>query len=98
MAGAEILGSILEHDPNLVRSYILAQVKQDKSKKSLVETVIQRFIADPDLGMKAQFVEVIRTLLDTATGFGDNGITGPAEVCILQADIFCIVETSRFSG
>ncbi|RUS19445.1 component of IIS longevity pathway SMK-1-domain-containing protein [Endogone sp. FLAS-F59071] len=71
MAGAEILGSILEHDPNLV--------KQDKSKKSLVETVIQRFIADPDLGMKAQFVEVIRTLLDTATGFGDNGITGPAE-------------------
>ncbi|RUS23814.1 component of IIS longevity pathway SMK-1-domain-containing protein, partial [Jimgerdemannia flammicorona] len=79
MAGAEILVSILEHDPNLVRSYILAQVKQDKLKKPLVETVIQRFIADQDLGMKAQYAEVIRVLLDTTAGFGDSGITGPAE-------------------
>ncbi|KAL1922484.1 uncharacterized protein VTP21DRAFT_10023 [Calcarisporiella thermophila] len=80
MAGLEILASVLEQDPNLVRSYILAQTRQEK--KPLVETIIQRFLGDPDLGIKVQYAEVIRVLLDTAAGFGENGLNPPNEAML----------------
>ncbi|ORY03121.1 DUF625-domain-containing protein [Basidiobolus meristosporus CBS 931.73] len=82
IVGAEILCSILDHDPNLVRSYILAQVKQ--SRKPLIETVIERLIADEDIGVKVQYAELIKVLLDTSSGFGDHSLTGPAEALMQQ--------------
>ncbi|KAK9761065.1 Platinum sensitivity protein, partial [Basidiobolus ranarum] len=82
VVGAEVLCSILDHDPNLVRSYILAQVKQ--ARKPLIQTVVERFIDDDDVGVKVQYAELIKVFLDTSSGFGEHSLTGPAEALMQQ--------------
>ncbi|KAK9718188.1 Platinum sensitivity protein, variant 2 [Basidiobolus ranarum] len=77
IVGAEILCTILDLDPNLVRSYVLAQVKQNR--KPLIETVVERFIADENLGVKVQYGEVLKVLLDTSPSFGDHSLASPVE-------------------
>ncbi|KAJ1562283.1 Platinum sensitivity protein [Nowakowskiella sp. JEL0078] len=58
-----ILSCILEHDPMMVRTYCLAQVKQ--GKKPLVEILIERFLNESDDGLRSQLSELIKILLDT---------------------------------
>ncbi|KAF8940168.1 Platinum sensitivity protein [Dissophora ornata] len=73
MAGAEIFLSAMEHDPNLVRSYIVKQA-EEKSSKQLMDIILDQFLAEEDMGIKLQYSEVIRMLLDTNTNQGDNGM------------------------
>ncbi|KAG5456908.1 MAG: component of IIS longevity pathway SMK-1-domain-containing protein [Olpidium bornovanus] len=64
MAGADVLSSILEHDPGLVRSYILVQIRTN-AQPPLLESIIDRLLTDQDFGVRIQFVEVMRILLGT---------------------------------
>ncbi|KAJ3088853.1 Platinum sensitivity protein, partial [Quaeritorhiza haematococci] len=73
LAATAILSSILEHDPSLVRSFCLAQVKQ--GHQPLVEFLIDRFINEPDSGLRSQHAEILRILLDTSTS-GMDGSEG----------------------
>ena len=73
MAGAEIFLSAMEHDPNLVRSYIVKQA-EEKSNKQLMDIILDQFLVEEDMGIKLQYSEVIRMLLDTNTNQGDNGM------------------------
>ncbi|KAF9353030.1 Platinum sensitivity protein [Mortierella sp. AD094] len=73
MAGTEIFLSAMEHDPNLVRSYIVKQAEETVPKK-LMDIILDQFLAEGDTGIKLQFSEVIRILLDTNTSQIDNGM------------------------
>ncbi|KAJ2959258.1 hypothetical protein NQZ79_g5223 [Umbelopsis isabellina] len=74
LAGAEILESVLEHDSDLVRSFIVDQSKRDPkdTSTSLIEVIIEQFINDEDEGIKMQYAEVMRALLDTNAGIGES--------------------------
>ncbi|TPX33217.1 hypothetical protein SmJEL517_g03825 [Synchytrium microbalum] len=63
LAVTAILTSVLEHDPGLVRSFCLAQAKNNH--RPLIDLIIERFLQEPDSGLRSQFAEIIRVLLDT---------------------------------
>ncbi|CAO3573284.1 unnamed protein product [Mortierella alpina] len=73
LAGTEIFLSAMEHDPNLIRSHIVKQ-DEDKVPKKLLDVILDQFLTEEDMGIKLQFSEVIRALLDTNTNQNDNGI------------------------
>ncbi|KAG0265149.1 Platinum sensitivity protein [Mortierella polycephala] len=73
MAGTEIFLSAMEHDPNLARSYIVRQA-EEKATPQLMDIVLDRFLSEEDMGLKMQFSEIIRILLDTNTNQNDNGM------------------------
>ncbi|KAJ3233192.1 Platinum sensitivity protein [Chytriomyces hyalinus] len=72
LAAAAILASILDHDPSLVRSFCLAQVKQ-KQPQLLISLLITRFLSDPDPGLQSQMCELIRIILET----DESALNGP---------------------
>ncbi|KAF9565122.1 Platinum sensitivity protein [Mortierella alpina] len=73
LAGTEIFLSAMEHDPNLIRSHIVKQ-DEDKAPNQLMDIVLDQFLTEEDMGIKLQFSEVIRALLDTNTNQNDNGM------------------------
>ncbi|KAF9181527.1 Platinum sensitivity protein [Haplosporangium sp. Z 11] len=73
MAGTEIFLSAMEHDPILARSYIVKQA-EEKTTPQLMDIVLDRFLSEEDMGLKMQFSEIIRILLDTNTNQNDNGM------------------------
>lgn len=73
MAGAEILLSAMEHDPNLVRSYIVKQ-SEDQDQKQLMDVLLDQMLVEEDVGIKLQYSEVLRVLLDTNPNQMDNGM------------------------
>ncbi|KAF9961574.1 Platinum sensitivity protein [Mortierella alpina] len=73
LAGTEIFLSAMEHDPNLIRSHIVKQ-SEDKAPNQLMDIVLDQFLTEEDMGIKLQFSEVIRALLDTNTNQNDNGM------------------------
>ncbi|CAG8474974.1 1937_t:CDS:10 [Acaulospora morrowiae] len=75
--GGEILAFLLDTDASIIRSYIVKQV--DEGKKTLVEILIERFIQDEDLGVKAQYAEAFRLLLDMNAGLSEIGFMVPPE-------------------
>lgn len=58
------LSNILENEASLVRSFCLAQSRQNQ--KTLMETVIERFMEETDSGLRSQLSEIIRMMIDTA--------------------------------
>ncbi|KAJ3066540.1 Platinum sensitivity protein [Podochytrium sp. JEL0797] len=64
LAATAILASILDHDPSLVRSFCLAQMKQNQPQL-LINLLIDRFLHDPDPGLQSQLCELIRIILET---------------------------------
>ncbi|KAF9439143.1 Platinum sensitivity protein [Entomortierella beljakovae] len=72
MMGTEIFLSAIEHDPNLVRTFIVTQ-SEEKASKQLMNIVLDQFLTEDDIGIKLQFSEAIRMLLDTNTSQVDSG-------------------------
>ncbi|KAG0229551.1 Platinum sensitivity protein [Actinomortierella wolfii] len=72
MASAEILGNVMEHDPNMLRSFIVKQ-SDDKAPVQLLDVIVTRFLQEEDLGIKLQLSEIIRAMLDTNTSLSENG-------------------------
>jgi len=65
MACTDVMFLMLEFDPSLLRTYILGQEQQEEDeKKSLLGTLVQQLINDPDLGVKTHITEILRSLLD----------------------------------
>jgi protein phosphatase-4 regulatory subunit 3 len=58
-----LLTNILENEAALVRSFCLAQAKQNQ--KTLMETVIERLVGETDSGLRSQLSEIIRMMIDT---------------------------------
>ncbi|KAF9397587.1 Platinum sensitivity protein [Mortierella sp. AD011] len=73
MAGAEIMLSALEHDPSLVRTYIVKQSEGTKQKR-LFGVLIDQFLVEQDAGIMIQLSELIRVLLDTNPNPNEGGI------------------------
>ncbi|KAJ3350612.1 AP-1 complex subunit beta-1 [Entophlyctis luteolus] len=83
LAAAAILASILDHDPSLVRSFCLAQVKQ-KQPQILVNLLITRFLCEPNPGLQSQLCELIRVIVDTEDS-STAGLTSTSTI-VLSAD------------
>lgn len=61
-ATCEVLVTVIDHDPNSVRTHCLKQ--HSGKKRSLVTFLIELLIAEQDVGLKVQLVEALRILVD----------------------------------
>ncbi|KAG0318593.1 Platinum sensitivity protein [Linnemannia gamsii] len=73
MAGTEVFLAAMEHDPNLIRSYIVRQ-SEDKPPKQLMDIILNQFLVEEDVGIRLQFSEVIRSLLDINAAQTETGM------------------------
>ncbi|KAG0289119.1 Platinum sensitivity protein, partial [Dissophora globulifera] len=73
MAGTEILLSAMEHDPTLIRIHITKQA-DEKAPRQLMDIILDQFVAEEDMGVRLQYSEVIRMLLDTNTSQAESGM------------------------
>ncbi|KAF8935949.1 Platinum sensitivity protein [Haplosporangium gracile] len=73
MAGTEVFLAAMEHDPNLIRSYIVRQ-SEDKPSKQLMDIILNQFLVEEDVGIRLQFSEVIRSLLDINAAQAETGM------------------------
>lgn len=62
IAGTDILVAMIDHDPNMVRSYIFKAINEKKTP--LTDTLIELLLAEVDLGVKAQAADAIKVLLE----------------------------------
>ncbi|EXJ89037.1 hypothetical protein A1O3_02101 [Capronia epimyces CBS 606.96] len=60
--GIDILVALLDHDPNMMRGYMLNAVHEKKIP--LTDTLIDLLHAETDLGVKNQLADAIKILLD----------------------------------
>lgn len=65
LAGADVVMIAIEHDPTVLRSTIAKQ--QEEGKKPLLTTLYDLIHKEQDLGLKLQFFECVRILLDPST-------------------------------
>ena len=65
LAGADVVMIAIEHDPTVLRSTIARQLEE--RKKPLLTTLYESLHREQDLGLKLQFFECIRILLDPST-------------------------------
>ncbi|KAJ3283863.1 Platinum sensitivity protein [Rhizoclosmatium sp. JEL0117] len=79
LAAAAILASILDHDPALVRSFCMAQQKQQQPQL-LINLLINRFHTDPDPGLQSQLCELIRVVLEADEPAGAVPATEQSEL------------------
>ncbi|OQO10954.1 hypothetical protein B0A48_05209 [Cryoendolithus antarcticus] len=65
VAGTDILVSLIDHDPHIVRGQIFNASREDKTP--LTDTLIELLLIETDLGVKSQMADAIKVLLDPAT-------------------------------
>src|SRR5579862_3044788 len=65
LAGADVVMTAIEHDPTVLRSTIARQLEE--GKKPLLTTLYESIHREQDLGLKLQFFECVRILLDPST-------------------------------
>lgn len=63
VAGTDILGAVLEHDPSLLRNQVCRAVSEEKSKP-LTDVLIDLLLVEADLGVQSQIADSIKVLLD----------------------------------
>ncbi|KAF9934165.1 Platinum sensitivity protein [Linnemannia zychae] len=73
MAGTEVFLAAMEHDPNLIRSYIVQQA-EEKASKQLMDIILNQFLIEDDVGIRLQLTEVIRSLLDINAAQTETGM------------------------
>jgi protein phosphatase-4 regulatory subunit 3 len=80
LVSAAIFSSIIDHDPDLVRSSVLSQLRL--KKPDIVSLLISRFLVEQDSGLKAQFAEMLQTIVDNARNdtLGGQPIISPMVV------------------
>lgn len=60
--GIDILVALLDHDPNMMRGYMLKAVSEKKTP--LTDILVDLLHAETDLGVKTQLADAIKILLD----------------------------------
>ncbi|KAK9859560.1 hypothetical protein MYU51_013655 [Penicillium brevicompactum] len=74
--GIDILVALLDHDPIMMRSYMLKAVNEKKTP--LTDTLIDLLHVETDLGVKTQLADAIKILLDPQIPLQDPlGRAGP---------------------
>jgi protein phosphatase 4 regulatory subunit 3 len=73
LAGADVVMIAIEHDPTVLRSTIARQL--DQGKTPLLITLYESIHREQDLGLKLQFFECVRILLDPSTLAPVDGMT-----------------------
>lgn len=68
--GIDILVALLDHDPHMMRGYMLKAVHE--KKVPLTDTLIDLLHAETDLGVKNQLADAIKILLDPSPPPTDN--------------------------
>ena len=63
--GTDILVAMIDHDPSMVRAYIMKNISEKKT--ALSETLVELLLVEVDLGVKAQAADAIRVLLEPQT-------------------------------
>lgn len=62
VAGVDIFLTIIDHDPVTMRNVVLNSLN-DKTK-SMLETLVDLFLGEPDLGVKSQVADAVKILLE----------------------------------
>ncbi|KAM0716561.1 hypothetical protein Q7P37_008006 [Cladosporium fusiforme] len=65
VAGTDILVSLIDHDPHMVRMQIFTAIKEKTTP--LTDTLIELLLVEVDLGVKSQMADAIKILLDPST-------------------------------
>ncbi|KAM0693574.1 hypothetical protein Q7P36_006830 [Cladosporium allicinum] len=65
VAGTDILVSLIDHDPHMVRLQIFNAIKEKTTP--LTDTLIELLLVEADLGVKSQMADAIKILLDPST-------------------------------
>ena len=68
--GIDILVALLDHDPHMMRGYMLKAVHEQKTP--LTDTLIELLHAETDLGVKNQLADAIKILLDPQAPMNDG--------------------------
>ena len=68
--GIDILVALLDHDPTMMRGYMLQAVHE--KKVPLTDTLIELLHAETDLGVKNQLADAIKVLLDPQAPVQDS--------------------------
>ncbi|KAK0665879.1 component of IIS longevity pathway SMK-1-domain-containing protein [Cercophora samala] len=66
VGATDILGSILEFDPSMIRKTIYEQIQRKAAP--LTDTLIDLLLVEVDLGIKSQLTESLKVLLDPNVG------------------------------
>ena len=80
VGATDILVSIIDHDPNMIRQMIYRQIHENQPP--LTDSLIDLLLVEVDLGVKSQISEAIKILLDhggPAHGPGENLAPRPGE-------------------
>ncbi|KAG2416154.1 hypothetical protein HFD88_007347 [Aspergillus terreus] len=84
--GIDILVALLDHDPIMMRSYMLKAVNEKKTP--LTDTLIDLLHTESDLGVKNQLADTVKVLLDPQIGIQDTmGRAGPEGYTKLRPNI-----------
>ncbi|KAK9469286.1 component of IIS longevity pathway SMK-1-domain-containing protein [Lipomyces arxii] len=65
IAGTEIILSIIDHDPSLLRSAVL---KNSVGCNTVIDTLIELFLTEANFGVTSQVSEAIQIILDPTSG------------------------------
>lgn len=65
VGGTDILVSLIDHDPQMIRTMIFRQISE--KKPPLTDSLIDLLLKEVDLGVKAQIADAIKVLLDPGT-------------------------------
>ncbi|BFZ63895.1 Platinum sensitivity protein [Saitoella coloradoensis] len=84
IAGTDVVMAIIDHDPTLIRSFILKQDTDKEETKSLTDTLMELAHTEKDLGVKALIAEAIRVLVDPAAGPQPEGQAKPTNEFVLR--------------
>ncbi|KAH8433234.1 SMEK family protein [Aspergillus melleus] len=84
--GIDILVALLDHDPIMMRSYMLKAVNEKKTP--LTDTLIDLLHTESDLGVKNQLADAVKVLLDPQIPLPDTmGRAGPEHYSKLRPNI-----------
>lgn len=64
VGATDVLISIIDHDPQMIRQTIYRQMHDSPPSLSLVDSLIELLLVEVDLGVKSQISEALKVLLD----------------------------------
>ena len=73
--GIDILVALLDHDPHMMRGYMLKAVHEQKTP--LTDTLIELLHAETDLGVKNQLADAIKILVDPQAPMNEGMVNRP---------------------
>ncbi|KAJ3155370.1 Platinum sensitivity protein [Geranomyces michiganensis] len=86
-AVAAVIAYVIDHDANMVRSLTQAQVNTP-AQQPFFELLVDRLLNERDAGLRSQYAELIRALLDTAALDMSEGIVPHSKAAMGSMDSF----------